>query len=191
MPTRAHTIPSRLLTLAAMAAAIILVQAGAALAADSFEYDRAKIEQLEARYLFAMDFRDPDAYASCFAEDGVLSWAGGIVKGREAIRQFMKDQHSTAGFNNEEQAPGAYPPAARHFFTNLVVKIDGDHASSRAYWFELGNNNPKRSPVLGAYGHFENELVKKDGEWYFLTRTIFNEQIAEKHAKGGNPAPWQ
>lgn len=189
MPIRARTISSKLLPLAAAAA--VIMQIGAAFAADSFEYDRAKIEQLEARYLFAMDFRDPDAYASCFAENGVLSWAGGVVKGREAIHQFMLDQHSKAGWGDTKIAPGAYPPTARHFLTNLVVHIDGDHASSRAYWFEMGNNNPDRKVDVGAYGHFENELVKKDGEWYFLTRTIFNEQLAEKRAKDGNPAPWQ
>jgi hypothetical protein len=176
----------RLCTLAA--AVFILAQTGSAKAADSFADDRAKIAQLEARYLFAMDFRDANEYASCFAKDGVLNWAGGIVKGREAIRKFIRDQHSTAGFGDTKNAPGAYPPTARHFMTNLVVHINGNHATSRAYWFEMGNNNPKRSPVVGAYGHFENDLVKENGEWYFVTRKIFNEQIAEKRAKGGDPA---
>ena len=34
--------------------------------------DRAEIADLMARYLFAMDYNDYDAYAECFAEDGVL-----------------------------------------------------------------------------------------------------------------------
>jgi hypothetical protein len=181
-----RTITLRSLALAA--ALFVAGQATGAVAADSFSDDRSKIEQLEARYLFAMDFRDPDAYAETFAENGVLTWAGGVVKGREAIREFMKEQHSSAGFGDTKQAPGAYPPAARHFLTNLVVKVNGDHATSVAYWFELGDNNPQRKPELGAYGHFENTLIKENGEWYYLTRTIFNEQLAARHATGPNPA---
>jgi uncharacterized protein (TIGR02246 family) len=188
MPRMLREISSKIVGAAAVA--VLLTHAGAALAADTFADDRAKIEQLEARYLFAMDFRDPDAYASCFAENGVLSWAGGVVEGREAIREFIRNQHSQAGWGDTKEAAGSYPPTARHFLTNLVVHIDGDHGSSRAYWFEMGNNNPTRKVDVGAYGHFENELVKKDGEWYFVTRTIFNEQLANKRAKGGNPAPW-
>lgn len=38
----------------------------------SYAEDRAAIEHLMARYLFALDFFDADAYASCFTEDGVL-----------------------------------------------------------------------------------------------------------------------
>ena len=182
----ARTTVLRLLTLAA--AVFVLAQMSTAKAADSFGDDRAKIAQLEARYLFAMDFRDPDEYASCFAKDGVLSWAGGIVKGREAIRKFMVDQHSSAGFGDTKVVPGKYPPSARHFMTNLVVHINGNHATSRAYWFELGNNNPDRKAELAVYGHFENELVKENGEWYFVTRKIFNEQLANKRAMGGDPA---
>ena len=34
--------------------------------------DRAEIEDLQARYLFALDFHDPDLYVSTFTEDGVL-----------------------------------------------------------------------------------------------------------------------
>ena len=48
--------------------------------------DRAEIADLMARYLFAMDYHDADAYAECFTEDGELDWAMGVARGREAIR---------------------------------------------------------------------------------------------------------
>ncbi len=179
---------STLLPVLAMAAVVFsMVQSGTA-RANSFAEDRAEIAQLEARYLFAMDFRDADEYASCFAKDGMLNWAGGIVKGRETIRKFISEQHSKAGWGDTKTAPGAYPATARHFLTNLVVHIHGDHATSRAYWFEMGNNNPGRKAEVGAYGHFENDLVKEDGQWKFLNRVIFNEQLENKRAKGGDPA---
>jgi uncharacterized protein (TIGR02246 family) len=53
---------------------------------NSYARDRAEIADLMARYLFAMDYHDADAYAQCFAEDGVLDYAMGTLEGREAIR---------------------------------------------------------------------------------------------------------
>jgi len=41
-------------------------------AVSSYAEDRAAIEDLQARYLFALDFHDPDLYVSTFTEDGVL-----------------------------------------------------------------------------------------------------------------------
>jgi hypothetical protein len=52
----------------------------------SYAEDRAEIEDLQARYLFALDFHDPDLYVSTFTPDGVLDYGSGIVKGREAKR---------------------------------------------------------------------------------------------------------
>ena len=43
-----------------------------AAAQGSYAEDRAEIEDLMARYLFAMDWGDFDAYAATFTEDGVL-----------------------------------------------------------------------------------------------------------------------
>ena len=45
--------------------------------------DRSEIEDLQARYLFALDFHDPDLYVSTFTEDGILDVGSGEIKGRE------------------------------------------------------------------------------------------------------------
>ncbi|HTY94041.1 MAG TPA: nuclear transport factor 2 family protein, partial [Steroidobacteraceae bacterium] len=69
--------------------------AGAAWAAATIAYDRnyaqdrAEIEDLQARYLFALDWEKPELYAQTFTSDGVLVWAGGTVKGRAAIVKEM------------------------------------------------------------------------------------------------------
>ena len=54
-------------------------------AGTSYGEDRAQIEDLQARYLFALDFNDPQLYASTFTPDGVLDYGEGDVRGREAI----------------------------------------------------------------------------------------------------------
>ncbi|MEO5597256.1 MAG: nuclear transport factor 2 family protein [Novosphingobium sp.] len=58
----------------------------------SYADDRAEIEDLMARYLFALDFFDADTYADTFTQDGVLDWAMGIRR---------------AGLDNPVRAMGA------------------------------------------------------------------------------------
>ena len=64
----------------------------------SYAEDRAEIEDLHARYLFARDFHDPDLYISTFTEDGVLDYGSGEVKGRQAIKKCdRRNAESQAG----------------------------------------------------------------------------------------------
>ena len=49
----------------------------------SYADDRAAIEDLQARYMFALDFGDADAYVETFTEDGVLDIIGQKWEGRE------------------------------------------------------------------------------------------------------------
>ena len=51
--------------------------------------DRSAIEDLQARYLFAMDVHDPDLYVTMFTEDGILDVGSGEIKGRKAIRDVV------------------------------------------------------------------------------------------------------
>src|SRR5262245_21005650 len=58
-------------------------------AVSSYGDDRAAIEDLQARYLFAMDFHDPDLYVTTFTPDGILDYGSGEVKGRQAIKEVI------------------------------------------------------------------------------------------------------
>jgi hypothetical protein len=140
----------------------------AATAAD----DRAAIENLQARYMFALDWQDPDAYAATFAPDGVLVSAIGQAQGREAIHAEvvkMRDNDLKAA------QPGLFAFSRRHVITNLVLEFNGERATGRAYWIGFINDNADRKPELEGYGHYEDELVKLDGEWLFARRRFFNE----------------
>lgn len=153
--------------------------------ADSDAEVRAAIENLQARYTFAMDFNDPDEYASVFAENGVLDWAGGLVEGRQAIRQFMLDGVYNLARNAEE---AAWPATTRHFIANRVVRVEGDTARAWTYWFQVNNNGADRTAQYGLFGHYEDELAKIDGEWLFTRRAIYNEGIGAR-ARAGTPNP--
>lgn len=172
--------------LAAAAGCFLLATSATAYDA-AYASHRAEIEDLQARYMFALDWQDADAYAATFAEDGVLDWAGGVVTGREAIREEVKGMR--AGFAKHEAADAPERPARlRHMITNLVLKIDGDRATARAFWFEFNNDVRGRRPYLGAYGHYEDELRRVNGRWLFSKRKIYNEQYDARAASGENPA---
>ena len=149
--------------------------------------DRAEIEDLQARYIFALDWQDADAYASTFTEDGVLDWAGGIAKGREAIRVEVRGMRAAFAKKEAGDAPRR-PARLRHFTTNAVLKIDGDHATHVAYWFELDNDGRDRWPYVGGYGHYEDELRRVNGHWLYTKRKIFNEVMDSRAAGPQNPA---
>src|SRR5712691_1627318 len=72
-----------------------------AAAGASYGEDRAQIEDLQARYLFALDFHDPQLYASTFTPDGVLDYGEGDVRGRDAIVKVI------AGMPGNRPAPAA------------------------------------------------------------------------------------
>jgi len=90
--------------------------------------DRAFIEDLQARYMFAFDYGDPEGYAGTFTPDGVLDYGGGEIKGRKAIAAFF-----AAGRKRTEEAraktpPGQQPTVGRHIINNMVIEVDGNEA---------------------------------------------------------------
>ena len=150
----------------------------------SYAEDRAEIEDLQARYLFALDFHDPDLYVSTFTQDGVLDYGNGEVKGREAIKEVIARMPSPA------KAEELRPAAARHNISNVVIKVDGNKAAGRSYWFHYSNDNPQRRGVFDGFGHYEDQLVKIDGKWLFAKRKIYNEGRDEWAYKSGKNPAW-
>ena len=148
--------------------------------------DRALIEDLQARYMFALDFGDLDTYVKTFTEDGILDIIGMKWQGREEIKKGLGGMPDSEG--EEEADTGPYPATGRHNITNIVLKIDGNKAVGRAYWFHYGNDNPERKAVLNSYGYYEDEMVKVNGEWLFSKRVIYNEQMADWIGSSENPS---
>lgn len=149
--------------------------------------DRAEIDDLLSRYLFALDWQDPELYGDVFAPDGVLIWAGGTVNGRAAIVQELRNAKA-ADERTNAATPALRPFKRRHFVSNFVVRIEGDRATARSLWFEFNNDNADRRPYVGAYGHLEDELQRVDGRWLIARHQVFNEQREGMTAGAANPA---
>jgi hypothetical protein len=171
---------------AAGVAAMSMMSVSPALAA-SYADDRAEIENLMYQYVFAMDWRDSAAYAAVFTEDGTLESGGGAQKGRAAIAGMIE------GMKKREADQRAKDPAAprrgpnRHFINNLVLTVNGNKATGRAYWMSVSNTEGRSKPVITGYGHYEDTLERRNGKWLFTSRKILNEGVENRAAGSQNP----
>jgi ketosteroid isomerase-like protein len=115
--------------------------------------DRASIHDLQARYELALDSGDAGAYAALFTKDGVLEAPGDVARGRDAIA-------------------GSLRVATRRVVTNVVIRLDGDKATSTASWIEVDDKNPGRHAQLGPIGRYEDQFIKSRGTWLFARRKV-------------------
>jgi hypothetical protein len=148
--------------------------------------DRALIEDLQARYLFAFDFGDAASYSGTFTPDGILDFGWGEIKGREAIAKFIHDGRKRTEDARAKTPAGQRPSVGRHVINNIVVKIDGNKARGVAYWTHM-TSGPTGYGTVDFFGHYEDEMVKSDGEWLFSRRRIYNEAVAEWASQYVNP----
>jgi hypothetical protein len=170
----------------AVAVVALAVTACSSGSTSSYGDDRAHIEDLQARYLFAMDFGDADSYAATFAPDGILDFGQGEIKGREAISKFIVDGRKRTEEARANTPEGERPSVGRHIINNMVITVDGDKAHSDAYWTHMTSGKDGRGTV-DFFGHYEDDLVKVDGQWLFARRRIYNEAIPEWASRYLNP----
>ena len=151
----------------------------------SYAANRAEIEDLMARYLFAMDYHDADTYAECFTEDGELDWAMGVAKGREAIRAEAISFKARIGEIFKDSA--GRPANLRHVVAQKAIRVEGDRAWNTGFWFEMTNGGPDGSIALPSFGIYEDELARVDGRWLFTRRKICNEFLPGRESGADNP----
>src|SRR6195256_293900 len=51
--------------------------------------DRIAVEDVMARYVWAVDSLDPEGYVAVFTEDAIIDSNGSVSKGHEEIRQIV------------------------------------------------------------------------------------------------------
>jgi SnoaL-like domain len=129
--------------------------------------DHEDIRQLLARYNYAIDFGDVDAWVACFTADGTFeclglpegSPLGGFHAGAAALRDY-----ATVHFKINKGR-------ARHWNWNLLVEGDADEASLRCY-LNAQRAGQGGSAVLQATGLYDDALVRVDGSWRFRSRRV-------------------
>ena len=114
-----------------------------------------------------------------WADDGVLEWVGGIEHGKAAIRKAMSNFGGGAVMNSLPPT-ATERPRTQHQIVNHVININGDKATSFAYWFALTNKTTHGQIEVLYMGHYEDELARINGTWKFTKRTVYNESRQNK-----------
>lgn len=151
----------------------------------SYADDRAAIENLMARYLFALDWNDLETFGETFTEDAEFEYARGTAKGREAIVETIRGfkKRISAHYTDED----GNPAILRHVLGQTVIRVEGDRAWTTAFWWEMANNGPGKTPLVGTFGIYEDELRRVDGEWKFSLRRVLNEFLPGRESGAVNP----
>jgi hypothetical protein len=139
--------------------------------------DRIEIQQLIARYAYALDTggRNGYDYADLFAADGVFVGmnqgpAGRSYRGRDTLASLAR-----GGSRN--------PNYVSHYITNVVLEATPDGAKGTEYAIigDFGANGSGGTWTHG--GHYEDTYVKTPDGWRFKTRVFY--------ASEGGAAPKQ
>lgn len=151
----------------------------------SYAEDRAAIEDLLARYLFALDWNDFDTFGDTFTEDAEFEYARGTARGREAIVETIRGFKERIGAHYTDEQGN--PAVLRHVLGQTVIRVAGDRAFVTAFWWEMANNGPGNTPLVGTFGTYEDELQRVAGQWKFAKRRVLNEFLPGRETGARNP----
>ena len=123
--------------------------------------DYIEIQQLVARYNFALDTCSNNGYdyADLFTADG--SYGGPRAQGREKLAEVSGG--GSAGCQDKRRLPG--PDNVLHVTSNLVIEPSPEGATGKAYVMEIGGGKPSQF-----VGWFQDVYVKTPDGWRFKTR---------------------
>ncbi len=136
--------------------------------------DRQAIETTLVRYSTGLDTFDPDIYASAFTEDAEFTMEGKVFRGRDEIRKIITDMKASRAERAADKDPANDPPPImHHVITNAVIDIvSADTARHHSYWMTVSGGPQLNSFRVAAEGRYEDELVKRDGQWLIHRRKI-------------------
>jgi hypothetical protein len=136
--------------------------------------DRQAIETTLVRYSTGLDTLDAELYASAFTEDAEFAMEGTIYRGRAEISKVITDMVADRATRSADADPANDPPPSmHHVMTNAVIDITSPTtAIHRSYWMTVNGGPEMYSFRVAAQGSYEDELVKRDGEWLIHRRKI-------------------
>jgi hypothetical protein len=124
--------------------------------------DRAQIEDMLVDY-YAKLGTGGDDFSVFYVEDAILDVNHLVAKGKKPI----EDLYKKAG----EESPmrkGTF----RMLLTNLKIVVNGKSATADVLWTGIISETVKAVPQFVEQGREHDELVKRNGRWYFKRRVI-------------------
>jgi hypothetical protein len=121
--------------------------------------DRFGLQELFARYAWAIDTADWAGYAAVFVENALLGMNASRYNGRQEIYDYVKALTSDASW-----------PGRQHYNGQILVEEgDGNRCKTRTYG-EILYRERDGSCHFRSIGFYRDTCVKVDGEWMFEQR---------------------
>jgi ketosteroid isomerase-like protein len=140
--------------------------------------DRLDIMDLYARYAWAMDGGDTEAFLDVFLPDATLYMARSAT-GHAALRTW----HET--FLKDSAFPGS-----QHFATQFrVVEVDGDQVKMRVYVARLYRLPGTTHSSVVWQGYYTDTVVKVDGRWYYALKNAHEASQLRRQEFEATPYP--
>lgn len=126
--------------------------------------DQLEIRDVIARYAWALDTGDVDAFVACFCRDGVLVWDAFETperwEGADALRHFAEF------FRSVPTSAGR-----QHHVSNTVITSDDGIVRARSY-AAVALRQGDGPHLLSVMGYYEDTFRQEDGHWFLAERVI-------------------
>lgn len=136
--------------------------------------DRIAVEDVMARYVWAVDSLDAEGYVAVFTDDAVIDSNGSISKGREEIRKIVT---GLVQRRDDNKAKGLPTSNLYHVISNVRITFTKPgEALHQSYWQTVRRDKDGRM-IAAAMGRSEDRLVKRNGRWLIQFRklTVFTD----------------
>jgi uncharacterized protein (TIGR02246 family) len=136
--------------------------------------DRMAVEDVMARYVWAVDSLDAEGYVALFTEDAIIDSNGNISKGHAEIRKIVTGLIKWREENREKGLPASN---LYHVISNVRVTFPKPgEALHQSYWQTMHRDKDGRM-ITGGMGRSRDRLVKRNGKWLIQERilTVFTD----------------
>src|SRR6476659_4466863 len=136
--------------------------------------DRIAVEDVMARYVWAVDSLDPEGYVAVFTEDAIIDSNGSISKGHDEIRKIVT---SLIQRRDDNRAKGLPTSNLYHVISNVRITFPKpNEALHESYWQTVRRDKDGKM-IAAAMGRSEDRLVKRNGTWLIQFRklTVFTD----------------
>jgi uncharacterized protein (TIGR02246 family) len=131
--------------------------------------DRIAVEDVMARYVWAVDSLDAEGYVAVFTADAIIDSNGSISKGHEEIRQIVTRLIQR---RDDNKAKGLPTSNLYHVISNVRITFPKPgEALHQSYWQTVRRDKDGKMTAAGM-GRSEDRLVKRNGKWLIQRRTL-------------------
>jgi uncharacterized protein (TIGR02246 family) len=131
--------------------------------------DRVAVEDVMARYVWAVDSLDPEGYVAVFTEDAIIDSNGSISKGHDEIRKIVT---SLIQRRDDSKAKGLPTSNLYHVISNVRITFPKPgEALHQSYW-QTVRRDADGKMTAAAMGRSEDRLVRRNGKWLIQSRKL-------------------